>query len=206
MLIKWLFLLFKAFKSKVIHQKTSDPSDVYGEKTSLYFDQFKKDAKQFKRGKPGEVIYYHKQEIEAVLKDIAHYPNRPIGMIVEHVNPHLIAVLILRTPFERSYVKFFSDKALLAVVAVAKEQKGLSALFRMSELDPDFKYLINGLSAEILLKKRIDSICDTTKPPREFQVLYQEDGTLQINQVPHGHIKFPKTEVGYLKFTKLPIH
>ena len=206
MLIKWLFLLFKAFKAKVIHQKTSDPSDVYGEKTSLYFDQFKKNAKQFKCGKSGEMLYYHKQEIEAVLKDIAHYPNRPIGMIVEHVNPHLIAVLILRTPFERSYIKFFSDKALLAVVAIAKDQNGLSAIFRMSKLDPDFKYLINGLSAEILLKKRIDSTFNTTKPPREFQVLYQEDGTLQINQVPHGHIKFPKTEVGYLKFTKLPIH
>jgi len=202
MFLQWFVSIYAVLVSK----KSASAADDYGGKTNLHFEQFKKDAKQFNCGKPGEESYQNKQEMEAVLKDIAHYPNRPIAMIVEHVSPHLIAVLILRTPFEKSYVKFFSNKQLLAVVSIAKDQKGLSAMFRMSELDPDFKYLVNQLSAEILLKRRIYSRFDTTKPPREFQVIYTEDHTLHIYQVPQGHIKFPKVGVSYLKFTKMPPH
>jgi len=173
--------------------------DPYGEKTNLYFDQFKNGAKQFKWEKHDVLSFKNRKEIEPVLKDIADHPHRPIGMIVEHVNPHLIAVLILRSPFERSYVKFFSDKQLLAVVAISKDQNGLSAMFRMSKLDPEFEYLVNKLSTEILLKRRIYSRFDTTKPPREFQVMYTKDHNLRVYQVPQGHIKFPNVGVAYIK-------
>lgn len=197
MIHKWVLFFYQN-----IFKNTFQILNFFGEETCLDFDQLKEGAKQFKCGGPGPLQYRNQQEAREILKDIALNPNRPIALIVEHVNPHVIAVIIARDSFERSYVKFFSNTELLAVITISKDQKSFSAAFLMSQVDPDLDSLATKLAIELLVSKRLCPTLCSTKPHREFQVLYDEDGSLKLNQVPKGHIKFPRIAMNYMDGSK----